>query len=258
MKNKLKYSKLKTKRFSLLISRLFAPVLEIVNLKAMPRYVSFFAEWIKFRSIGGEAQILDLYPCLFDRSSVTSIDKHYFYQAIWGLKKVVASGASEHVDVGSDVRYVGMLTAVIEVVFVDIRPLNLEFEGFKEKKGSILALPFDDCSVSSLSCLSVAEHIGLGRYGDVIDPAGTIMACAELSRILALGGNLYLGLPVGRRRVCFNAHRIHRASEILDFFPDLTLQEFSVVDDNGNFLVDTNPMDFDDAEFANGLYHFIR
>src|ERR1035437_9128085 len=60
----------------------------------------------------------------------------------------------------------------------------------------------------SVSCLHVAEHIGLGRYGDPIDPLGTNKALLELQRVLAPGGVLLFSMPVGRERVEFNAQRI--------------------------------------------------
>ena len=42
---------------------------------------------------------------------------------------------------------------------------------------------------------------------------------------------LYLSLPIGRPRICFNAHRIHTAQQILIYFSDLKLVSFSIVDD---------------------------
>lgn len=53
-------------------------------------------------------------------------------------------------------------------------------------------------SVKSLSCLHVAEHIGIGRDGDPLDPKGTIKAAHQLTGILAPDRNLYLSLPVGK------------------------------------------------------------
>src|SRR2546430_12288402 len=49
--------------------------------------------------------------------------------------------------------------------------------------------PFGDLELSSVSCLHVAEHIGLGRYGDAIDPLGTRKAIGELARVLAVDGD---------------------------------------------------------------------
>jgi len=54
-------------------------------------------------------------------------------------------------------------SAVLPVTFVDYRPLEVCIEGFTNCSGDILNLPFKDGSVESLSCLHVAEHIGLGQ-----------------------------------------------------------------------------------------------
>jgi SAM-dependent methyltransferase len=93
-------------------------------------------------------------------------------------------------------------------MMVDIRPLDLPLETLAFKEGSILNLPFDSDSVESLSSLCVVEHIGLGRYGDLLDPDGTEKAIAELKRVLKPTGNLYISLPLdNKNKVYFNAHR---------------------------------------------------
>jgi SAM-dependent methyltransferase len=229
-----------------------------VNLFAIPRYGNFLFDWIRIRQSGGNAPVSKVYPCLFDRTGSTGIDRHYFYQAVWAFQKIAACGPEVHVDVGSQANYVGMLTALTRVIFVDIRPLDVEIENYTFRKGTIVNLPFEDETVSSLSCLHVAEHIGLGRYGYPIDPDGTIKACGELSRVLAPGGNLYFSLPVGKEAVYFNAHRVHSVEQILRYFGKLTLKEFSVVDDNGLFIRGGDPKAFDSAEYANGLFHFVK
>jgi SAM-dependent methyltransferase len=145
------------------------------------------------------------------------------------------SGAKQHVDIGSDVKFVGMLTTITNVTFVDIRPLEIKLKGFISKCGSIVALPFDDRSISSLSSMHVIEHVGLGRYGDPIDPLGTVRACKELSRVLAPGGKLYLSVPIGESKVQFNGQRIFAIEEIVRLFNGLRLVEFSFVDTDGTY-----------------------
>lgn len=131
-------------------------------------------------------------------------------------------------------------------------------EGIEWRQGDILKLPFASESIESLSSLHVVEHIGLGRYGDPINPDGTRLALSELQRVLAVGGHLYLGLPIGRARVCFNAHRIFKPSSILDLLPELKLVSFSAVDDAGVFVASPSLKDFDEANYACGLFHLTR
>ena len=54
----------------------------------------------------------------------------------------------------------------------------------------------------------MVEHIGLRRYGDPLDPDGTVKAMAELKRIVIPGGDLYISVPVDEmNRIYFKAHR---------------------------------------------------
>jgi len=200
----------------------------------------------------------DTYPCLFDRMATTPFDAHYFYQNVWAFKAIKRSETPYHVDVGSQVSFVGLLTAITHVIFVDIRPLVVNVSNFDSVAGDILNLPFDSGSVRSLSCLNVAEHIGLGRYGDRLDPAGTKKAARELGRVLARGGDLYFAVPVGRPRVCFNAHRIHSPQQILEYFHGLDLVEFSAVGDDGAFIHEVEPTGFENATYSCGLFHFRK
>ena len=70
-------------------------------------------------------KLKDTYPCLFDRTARTSVDSHYFYQHIWAFERIFASSAESHVDVGSNVDFVGLLSVIKKVHFVDIRPLDV-------------------------------------------------------------------------------------------------------------------------------------
>jgi SAM-dependent methyltransferase len=231
-----------------------------LKIKNIPKYISFFSELGQYKRMDGaeEITVSDLYPILGDRTSTTSFDTHYFYQDIWAFRKIFESGVKNHVDVGSKVDYVGFLSAITQVTFIDIRPLVTDLPDLESKPGSILEMPYEDGAVASLSCLHVAEHIGLGRYGDPLDPLGTVKACRELQRVLAPGGNLYFALPVGKPRICFNAHRIHSSDQILEYFAGLRLIEFSFVNDEGRFLQNIDPDISHDARYGCGLFRFTK
>jgi hypothetical protein len=80
--------------------------------------------------------------------------------------------------------------------------------------------------LASLSSLCVIEHIGLGRYGDPLDSEGHLRAIAELKRVIAPGGDLYISLPVREgNRLYFNAHRALDETQLLPLFAP-----FQVVD----------------------------
>ena len=178
-----------------------------------------------------------LQPMLEDRTGTTGFDAHYVYLGAWSFRHIAANRPGSHVDIGAQIGWVSCLAAVTRVVFIDIRPFTGTIENLESRAGTILGLPFRDREVASLSCLHVAEHIGLGRYGDAIDPLGTRKAIRELARVLAPGGRLYFAVPVGRAQVCFNAHRVHDPRDIREWFTEegLVLEEFAGVDDRGTF-----------------------
>lgn len=189
------------------------------HLRIMPRQVrESSAAWRRFwRSYrtyqrlapaDRRAQPRFLIPCFGDDTAETQIEPVYFYQDAWAFEKIVQQSPLEHIDVGSHHKFVALLSKVLPVTMVDIRPLSLPMASIRFQAGSILSLPFDTASVVSLSSICVVEHIGLGRYGDPLDPFGTEKALAELKRVVAPGGNLYLSLPLDDEdRVYFNAQR---------------------------------------------------
>jgi hypothetical protein len=202
--------------------------------------------------------VSDLHPCLYEKSSTSPLDPHYFYLNIWAAKRIIKNGAALHVDVGSKVDFVGFLTCFKKVISIDIRPIEARVENLESRRGSILAMPFENSALQSLSCLHVAEHVGLGRYGDTLDPHGTEKAARELSRVLAVNGDLFFAVPIGKPKLCFNAHRIHSSHQILGYFQDLDLLEFSGVDDHGLYH-ENLPVDaLNSSNYACGFFWFKR
>jgi hypothetical protein len=186
------------------------------------------------------------------------VDPHYFFVNGWAMRRIIAQKPVLHVDVGSQVLFVGLLSAALPVVFVDYRPLREILPGLKCLSASILELPFACDSIPSLSCLHVAEHVGLGRYGDPLDPYGTRKAISQLTSVLAPEGDLFFAVPVGKERLCFNAHRIHAPQTIRRYFGDLELVEFSGVHDDGRFVERVGLSEFDHSEYACGMFWFRK
>lgn len=222
----------------------------------------YLGDLLKYRALmkrAGQKISLKLFPQIFDKNPKShTFDKHYVYMDRWAFKGLLMRRPREHVDVGSSIRFLSMASAIVKLKFVDIRPISADFDNFECIKGSILNLPFADNSVPSLSCLHVAEHIGLGRYGDPLDALGTKKASAELSRILAPGGHLYFALPVGRPAVYFNAHRVHDPQTILDYFKGLQLKEFAAVDDFGRFIPSARLDDYKNSRYGCGMFFFRK
>lgn len=198
---------------------------------------TFPFEWLRYRAAsrgqprGRRPRLLDLKPCLGDRTTTTSFDRHYVYHPAWALRVLAETRPTEHVDLSSLLHFAAMASAVVPIRFYDYRPAPLDLPGLACDRADLLALPFADRSIASLSCMHVIEHVGLGRYGDPIDPEADRRALRELERVLAPGGTLLLVVPVGGERVHFNAHRIYDPATILASLPELRLRSFAVVPD---------------------------
>ncbi|MCX2575932.1 DUF268 domain-containing protein [Pedobacter sandarakinus] len=178
----------------------------------------------------------DIYPCLNDNTTETGFDAHYVYHPAWAARIVKEINPNKHVDISSTLHFCSILSAFIPVDFYDFRPAKLNLTNLNSFKGDLLNLPFEDNSIESISCMHTIEHIGLGRYGDPIDPDGDLKALSELKRVCAVGGNLLLVVPVGMPKIVFNAHRIYDPSYIKDQMDGFKLKEFALVTDSNEFV----------------------
>lgn len=193
-------------------------------------------------------------PMIFDRTDETLIDPVYFYQNAWCARKVFENKPTQHVDVGSDSKLVGILSQFVPTTMVDIRPVNLNMSGFSFVSGDITSLPFKDREITSLGSICVIEHIGLGRYGDTLDQFGTEKAASELVRVLSQNGNLYISVPVdNENRIYFNAHRAFTRDYVLSLFSGLKLIEEKYI--YGREFQDSYTPS---RGFGTGLFHFKK
>ena len=229
-------------------------------LKGLEGFIWYLKDYTTYKKLpqAESINLIDLYPTVHERNKSHEIDSHYYYVNSWAMRLIISSKPKYHVDVASQVIFSALLSAVIPVTYIDYRPIDTELNGLKCISGSATDLPFKDELIESISCLHVAEHIGLGRYGDPLDPLGTLKAACELQRVLSPGGNLFFAVPVGRQRLCFNAHRIHSAKTICEYFSQLELIEFSGVYDNGTFVSNVKLSEFDNNEYACGMFWFRK
>ncbi|MBK2340596.1 DUF268 domain-containing protein [Francisella philomiragia] len=224
----------------------FKPVLLI------KQYIWFFKSFLHLKKMDENKNFLkvEYYPCLFDNTSYTPIEPTYFFQDSWAARHIFKLQPTHHYDVGSSAKTIGILSQYVPITMIDIRPIELELPNLYFKKGSILDLPFGDNSIDSLSSLCVVEHIGLGRYGDLIDSFGSEKAINELKRVLKVGGILLFSVPVdNENKIYFNAHRAFTRSYILSLF-----EGFEIVDEKYHY--GTKMYDSYDPEkgFGTGLY----
>lgn len=235
---------------------------QLACLRFLPRY---FREWCAYERLRGDARfplhVGAALPFLVDFTGAAGTARgHYFHQDLWAARRIHAAHPARHIDIGSRIDgFVAHLLTFMPVTVVDVRSLESRVEGLTFVRGDLTKLDaFETNSVESLSCLHTIEHVGLGRYGDTIDPDGWLKALREVSRVLTPGGTLYLSTPIGRERVRFNADRIFSPRTILACVPGLTLLSFQVVDEAGDFRADAKLDDFATTVEACGLFEFTK
>lgn len=200
-------------------------------------YGIFIREFLQFKKLSKNERRFELrfsqqYPCLDDRTKMTSFDPHYAYHLAWAARVLAAHKPEKHVDISSGLPFSLMVSAFIPVEFYDIRPVEMKLPNLSCGKADLVELPFADNSIKSLSCMHTIEHVGLGRYGDALDPNGDIKAMKELQRVLAPGGLLLFVVPVGQPKMRFNAHRIYSYEQVCSYFKALKLVVFDLLPDD--------------------------
>jgi SAM-dependent methyltransferase len=218
-------------------------------LRASPRY--FELNWDDRR------------PCRDDQTPSTSFDRHYVYHTAWAARLLERLRPSRHVDIASSLYFAAIASAFVPVKYYEYRPVDLALPNLSCDTADLTRLPFADASVRSLSCMHVVEHVGLGRYGDALDPDGDVRAMDELSRVLAPGGHLLFVVPVGKPVVQFNAHRIYGFDQVRESFASLDLVEFSLVPDRTDadgsaIIVNATKAQSDRQRYGCGCFWFRK
>lgn len=229
--------------------------------RRLRRAQRFLADRARFIALGG--QIAAERALLDDADEgAGSSSGHYFHQDLLVASAVFQAHPQCHVDVGSRIDgFVAHVASFRPIEVFDIRPLPKSIHpNIRFVQGDLMntaAVPANLCD--SLSCLHALEHFGLGRYGDPIDPEGHRKGFASLSRMLRPGGTLYLGVPIGRSAVHFNAHRVFAPEEPLTWAAGaFDLVAFSHVDDSGDLQLAGDPLRLPPLEYGCGIYTFRK
>ena len=203
----------------------------------------------------------DAYPILHEfESEAGSARGHYFHQDLWAARLIYDRRPDSHLDIGSRIDgFVANLLTFMPVTVIDVRRLENDVAGLSFVQADATDLnEIPDDSIASLSSLHAVEHFGLGRYGDPVDPEAPLKALREMERVLTPEGHLYLGVPIGRERLEFNAHRVFSPFTILESFSRLDLVSFAFVDDAGNLHSPAEPSMVTTAEYSCGLFDFTK
>lgn len=240
----------------------FNPSAPVRSLRWLPSYLRDLRTYQRLNDRPSfRARLPDAFPILTDMSSgAGTAGGHYFHQDLWAARKIFRNRPPQHFDIGSRLDgFVAHLLVFMPVTAIDIRPMKSSIEGLTFLQDNATELKnIPSGSIASLSTLHVAEHFGLGRYTDPVDPSACFKFMTSLARVLAPDGRLYFSVPVGRERVEFNAHRVFAPKTILDQFRELQLASFSFIGDDGNLHQDTDPLEFPPSEMACGLFEFVK
>jgi SAM-dependent methyltransferase len=202
------------------------------------------------------------YPQLYDKTTDTGFDAHYVYHPAWAARVIAKLKPRLHIDISSKLYFATMVSAFVPVDFYDYRPANLRgLSGLNSKHGDLMKLPFPNNSVESISCMHTVEHIGLGRYGDPLDPEGDLKAIEELKRVTAKGGTLIFVTPTGKQKLMYNAHRIYSYDQIMSYFKGFELKEFALIPDDADkvgIIINASKELADKQTYGCGCYWFVK
>ena len=193
-----------------------------------------------------------------ENTTETYFDAHYIYHPAWAARMLQEIKPPKHIDISSTLHFCTLVSAFMPVEFYDFRPAPLKLSDLNCGSTDLTSLHFETGSIQSLSCMHTVEHVGLGRYGDPLDPDGDLKAMHELQRVLAPGGNLLFVVPVGKPKIVFNAHRIYSYEMIIESFKGLGCKNFSLVDDTGKFQNPCNPAQVADQLYGCGCFWFQK
>lgn len=210
-----------------------------IDLLLTFRLISFLYRYFYDRKEYKDQEVAAIWPVnycpvLADMHAESASLGEYFWQDLFVAKKIIDSNPKRHIDIGSRVDgFIAHLACCRNVEVFDIRPLSAQIENVKFTQWDITKLQDNYFSISDcVTCLHTLEHIGLGRYGDMLDSKGWEKGLASLAQLLQPEGRLWISVPIGKQRVEFNAHRIFSPLTIVDSanMCGLNLEEFYYLD----------------------------
>jgi len=246
------------KRFLLrLFEQLSFIGIHVAQLSSLKNLPIFYRDLRKFKEMGGEVDAVG--AAVSDFNAAAGIASgHYFHQDLLVARFIYENNPEMHFDFGSRIDgFVSHVAAFRNITLLDIRPVQiLGHPQIEFQLCDVMNLSKKDVA-ESLSCLHTIEHIGLGRYGDAINPIGHILAFRNLLGFLKRGGLFYLSFPISNvSKVMFNKERIFSPTEIFSWSDEkFEIERFDFVDDEGNLHM--NHMDLNSLpklDYGCGIY----
>ena len=198
------------------------PLKTVSFATGLSRYIFQF---IRFRSRSKKANIdqdLKISPILSDYAKEAGDSRSlYFLQDLACSQYVLSKAPSRHLDIGSRLDgFVAQICASRPIVVMDIRPNETKIKNIYFTQADICKLkPELSESYDLVTSLHALEHIGLGRYGDPIDPNGFKKGLENCRRLARSKGEVLISLPIAsisKNTTEFNAQRIFSSKKILE------------------------------------------
>jgi hypothetical protein len=204
-------------------------------------------------TLNGEIPVFDFYfndvvktnSIVWSNEYIESFLKRFTFENIENNKhgqETYQNGALMHVWackkykdalVGKDIAVIGSQTPWIEAILINTGAKSVTTVEYNKPvcSHSILkTITYDDFTASDVQydaifTYSSIEHSGLGRYGDPLNPNGDIETMEHIYRTLKPGGYCFLGMPIGKDELSWNAHRVYGEKRLkllyLDKFKEL-------------------------------------
>lgn len=228
--------------------QLYNPVVLLKTIRYWPKYRRELAD---FKRMAKESRtslkFKNTFPVFVDYSKPV-VNKHYWFQDIYVAAKIIDAHRQNpdfhHIDIGS--RLEGFITSLIAarvpLTFGDINLPKVFFPDVTAKFIDLQKMTVEHFAAArSVSCLHVIEHLGLGKYGDALDPVGHRQIFADFGRVLAPGTKLYISSPISKDPgIVFNGGRHLDPQEMIADARNagFTVEEMAVVQDDWSFVVD--------------------
>jgi SAM-dependent methyltransferase len=161
----------------------------------------------------------------------TELFDHYDAFAVWAMRKIVGRGARlKLLDVGSVKMMNAMLSTMHDVTALVLADCQDSLSGVSYvRHDAALPLPFPDSAFDVFTSMVSLPLIGLGRYGDRLDPECLVRLVRELSRVMKPDADLLVSMCLGPTLLNFNngwymdmpaVRRVFAGWEVVDLVVD--------------------------------------
>ena len=137
-----------------------------------------------------------------------------------------------------DVAVIGSQRPWIEAILLNAGVKSVTTIEYNVPSGDntiIKTLSYDDFCIGdikydSIFSYSSIEHSGLGRYGDKLNPNGDMETMKHIYNALNDNGRVFIGFPVGKDAIVWNAHRVYGEKRLKLLFSQFEEVEWMALD----------------------------